>query len=262
MKLALPLSMMVVVSGSRLPTSSLQPAQESRPHLLPSPEQLSRVGLASETSELLHFLSLGGSLSSSMATGGSLSLNLSAMPPYETFMPACGSHVRKVVTSVDHSYSDEQLRTVLEHQCRLDKAFDHVAEDGFKHHDACVEFARQLSDARHEELSTGSSQGYAAFCADFFVHRGGKLHSAAMPAHTPPDTKHTAEIVAEAPVPAASKAATAEPTANAASTEGKSPAFARSGSWWKLCVVVLGVIILGVLVFVGYRRSMGSRPRQ
>jgi len=112
--------------------------------------------------QLLHFLETERSLESSAAS----------LPPYEDFMPACLEHTQELVHSVDESYTDMQLRKVLEDECLLDKQFTTV-EDGFDDHQACMKFAKELSAARMKELRTGSDKGYKVFCERFFVHKGG-----------------------------------------------------------------------------------------
>lgn len=236
-------------SASRISSSRQAP----RPHLLPSAEQLARAGLVSETTELLHFLAAGNFASSSAATLGSLGLNLGAMPPYESFMPACREHVRKVVVSVDHSYTDVQLEEVLEQQCKLDHAFDHVREDGFKQHDACKDFASNLAHARDEELRSGSSKGYEDFCEDYYVHRGGKLpHHAGADNATGPSA-----IVAEV----AGEAAQVEKAAEAVideEKEDKTPSSGTTGRVWKLCAVVLGVVVIVAVVLYAFSKRKPS----
>mmetsp|Transcript_60610 Transcript_60610/g.116832 ORF Transcript_60610/g.116832 Transcript_60610/m.116832 type:complete len:326 (-) Transcript_60610:36-1013(-) len=95
------------------------------------------------------------------------------LPPYADFMPACLEHTKDMVQSLDHGYTDEQLRQVLEHECQRDKEFTTV-EDGFDGHKACFKFATELTAARNKELKTGSDKGYTKFCERFFVHKGGE----------------------------------------------------------------------------------------
>jgi len=113
--------------------------------------------------QLLHFLE----------TERSLEKDASSLPPYEDFMPACLEHTENLVHSVDDSYSDMQLRKVLEDECERDKEFI-SAEDGFNDHKACMKFAKELTAARNKELKSGSDKGYKAFCERYYVHKGGE----------------------------------------------------------------------------------------
>jgi len=96
------------------------------------------------------------------------------LPSYKDFLPACTSHVKKVVQGVDRAYTDLQLQKVLENECSLDKQFT-THEDGFDHEEACRKFAKQLTEARMKELESGSVDGYEDFCKDYFVHKGGVI---------------------------------------------------------------------------------------
>mmetsp|Transcript_60608 Transcript_60608/g.116828 ORF Transcript_60608/g.116828 Transcript_60608/m.116828 type:complete len:326 (-) Transcript_60608:36-1013(-) len=98
---------------------------------------------------------------------------LADLPPYENYMPACLEHTKELVQSLDHGYTDMQLRQVLEHECQRSKEFTTV-KDGFDGHKACLKFASELTAARNKELKTGSDKGYTKFCERFFVHKGGE----------------------------------------------------------------------------------------
>lgn len=89
----------------------------------------------------------------------------------EEFLPGCLVHTAEIVEQIDGSYTDEQIKVVLENECWLDKEFPVVVDAGFKDHKACMKFAQTLTDARHEELATGSTKGYKTFCIDFFNHK-------------------------------------------------------------------------------------------
>jgi len=93
--------------------------------------------------------------------------------PQEEFLPLCVEHVKQTVRTVDFSYTDEQLKPILEEQCLLDGSFPHVHENGFKHEQACREFAEQLVSARDQELETKSDKGYTEFCMDYIQHKTG-----------------------------------------------------------------------------------------
>jgi len=97
------------------------------------------------------------------------------LPEFRFFKPRCVEHMRRVLRRIDLSYTDEQLRTVLEHECMLENDFPTTREDGFEHNRACKAYADDLSAARDEELSTGKTNGYDVFCKNYYVHKGGKL---------------------------------------------------------------------------------------
>uniref|UniRef100_A0A7S4USN1 Uncharacterized protein n=1 Tax=Alexandrium monilatum TaxID=311494 RepID=A0A7S4USN1_9DINO len=152
--------------------SSLRPAEPAAASV--SLGALSKVTgvLRLATDELLHFLE-------------------AALPPYEDFLPACMSHVKKVVQGIDRSYTDLQLQTVLEHECSRDEQFMTV-ESGLKEREVCMEFAEQLASARMKELDSGSTEGYAAFCQDYYKHKGGVMTQ--LPKESPKDNATEAEI--------------------------------------------------------------------
>jgi len=91
----------------------------------------------------------------------------------------CIAHVKEIVATVDHSYTDMQLQHVLEQQCHLDHEFE-GPEDGFDGHDHCKDFALKLKNARHEEVETGCEHGYTTFCEDYYIHKGGVIPGASL----------------------------------------------------------------------------------
>lgn len=90
----------------------------------------------------------------------------------EEFLPSCLVHTAEIVQEIDESYTDEQIKMVLQNECFLSKQFPTVHDNGFKSHAACMTFAESLSVARHEELADGSTDGYKTFCEDFYSHSG------------------------------------------------------------------------------------------
>jgi len=90
----------------------------------------------------------------------------------EEFLPSCLVHTAEIVQEIDESYTDEQIKMVLQNECYLSKQFPTVHDNGFKSHPACMRFAEDLSRARHEELADGSTEGYKTFCEDFYSHSG------------------------------------------------------------------------------------------
>jgi hypothetical protein len=95
------------------------------------------------------------------------------LPPLKEFLPSCLSHTAEIVQTIDRSYSDQQIQFALQNQCTLSKQFPTVVEDAFRNHKACMDFAEQLSTARHGELADGSTDGYNKFCHDFYRHHTG-----------------------------------------------------------------------------------------
>merc|ERR1719498_2342346 len=88
----------------------------------------------------------------------------------EEFMPKCLAHVKELVHTVDRHYTDAQLESVLQQECQLSKEFPNTHSSNFHTHEACMEFATKLSDARMKELETGETKQYEEFCADYYEH--------------------------------------------------------------------------------------------
>jgi len=99
---------------------------------------------------------------------------------FSAFLPACLAHTKRVIQVVDGSYTDIQLKTTLQNECQFSKEFPLTKDHGFKDHTACMDFAGDLTKARHAELANGSTKGYETFCEKFFVHQGGKRPSASV----------------------------------------------------------------------------------
>merc|ERR1719162_1119984 len=78
----------------------------------------------------------------------------------ERFVPKCLEHVKELTTMVDRHYTDVQLESVLQHECQLSKEFPNTRSSNFHTHEACMEFATKLSDARMKELETGETGQY------------------------------------------------------------------------------------------------------
>merc|ERR1719316_348881 len=53
------------------------------------------------------------------------------LPGLKAFLPACLAHTKAMVNQIDRSYTDLQLQTVLENECKLSKEFPALYEDGF-----------------------------------------------------------------------------------------------------------------------------------
>lgn len=94
---------------------------------------------------------------------------------FEVFLEGCLVHTAEMVQQIDRSYTDMQLKTVLENECSLSKEFPTIYDTGFEHHKACVDFASKLTDARFQELNTGSTKGYKEFCTKYYEHKVGKV---------------------------------------------------------------------------------------
>jgi len=86
------------------------------------------------------------------------------------FMPKCLAHVNKLVHTIDRSYTDMQLKSVLQQECLLSKEFPASHPSKFQSHEACMKFADQLSAARMKELETGETAQYKTFCKDYYEH--------------------------------------------------------------------------------------------
>jgi len=90
------------------------------------------------------------------------------LPGLKAFLPACLAHTKAMVNQIDRSYTDLQLQTVLENECKLSKEFPALYEDGFSSHKACLSFAQSLTEARFNELEGGKPEGYTKFCNKFY----------------------------------------------------------------------------------------------
>lgn len=90
---------------------------------------------------------------------------------YFDFEPGCLKHVRQLVTRSDKSYTDVYLEDHLRYACEMEKEFGmEIHNDGFKTHASCTQHAKDLHEARHEELATGNTNGYRVFCNSFYEH--------------------------------------------------------------------------------------------
>merc|ERR1719399_2461113 len=90
------------------------------------------------------------------------------------FMTVCLRHVEGLVQTLDQSYTDEHLGDVLHSTCIHEKDFPLSQHDGFKHKQACDEFADLLVAARDENLKDGTISGYNKFCDGYYEHKFGK----------------------------------------------------------------------------------------
>lgn len=84
------------------------------------------------------------------------------------FLPACLRHVEALLGSIDRSYTDIHLTTVLQNECALDKEFPLSREDGFEKTEVCLKYAARLAEAREDNLRSGASLGYREFCEDVY----------------------------------------------------------------------------------------------
>lgn len=89
-------------------------------------------------------------------------------PTMEHFVPVCMSHVHRLVNRIDLSYTDAQLQTVLENECWLMDHFDKVYVQTFHDDKDCTHFAKDLAEARDEELKSGKDHKYKQFCKKFY----------------------------------------------------------------------------------------------
>lgn len=90
------------------------------------------------------------------------------LPGLKNFLPKCLAHTTAILQQIDKSYTDMQLKTVLQNECKLSKEFPATYDDGFKSHDSCMAFADSLTEARFKELADGSTKGYTKFCEKFY----------------------------------------------------------------------------------------------
>jgi len=98
-------------------------------------------------------------------------------PDSKSFMDACLVHTAEMIDKVDQSYTDVQLKTVLENECHLAKEFPLTYTTNFDDHQACMDFASFLADARREELDSANhtnTKGYTEFCAKFYQDKYGQ----------------------------------------------------------------------------------------
>lgn len=97
----------------------------------------------------------------------------------QSFMMACLRHVEALIQRLDQSYTDVHLGEVLRDQCALEGHFPLSQSDGFKHKQACEEFAGLLVEARDENLKDGTINGYTLFCERMHEHKYGKAEEPA-----------------------------------------------------------------------------------
>eukprot|EP00929_Paragymnodinium_shiwhaense_P116379 TRINITY_DN85868_c0_g1_i1.p1 TRINITY_DN85868_c0_g1~~TRINITY_DN85868_c0_g1_i1.p1 ORF type:complete len:220 (+),score=35.92 TRINITY_DN85868_c0_g1_i1:51-662(+) len=150
---------------------------------------------------------------------------------YEQWEGHCMTYVNKLVHNIDRSYTDVQMVPNLQQQCILEHFFPKSREDGFDEQKACHDFAVRLAEARERELAGGEDRkdGYRAFCADFYQHKGyGKAEA---------EEEQTLEVTLEKP--------TAEPK-----KEGR--------PWMK---IGLGCLVLLIIV-VGCYYAMSKRGQE
>jgi len=100
---------------------------------------------------------------------------LEALPEFKQFLPTCVRHLKELVYDVDGSYTDVQLKTVLQHECLYEKHFPLSKDDGFPRKKHCEDFASLLTSAREAELFDGSTFPYKRACESYWELKGGKL---------------------------------------------------------------------------------------
>lgn len=133
--------------------------------------------------------------------------------PLAAFKPKCLAHVEKLIHSIDRSYTDEQLQTVLENECKLAQEFPNSQKSGYNSHDKCMEFAKKLATARDHELKTGETQQYAKFCEEYHHHLENDP--------VVPPAKLNATNCTKAAAPRTAPAATAKPAAKESPAKDK-----------------------------------------
>jgi len=123
--------------------------------------------LTAEAQKLLHFMSQPDEL------GFDYKKFNRTFPTESSFIPPCLEHVNRLVNKLDTSYTDEQLKQVLEHECWLMDEFQYTFYDSFetKHKRYCSRFAEELVEARLQELETGSDRGYIRFCQRYYTYQ-------------------------------------------------------------------------------------------
>lgn len=155
--------------------------------------------------------------------------------PYEQFRVDCLAHVHQLVDNIDRSYTDVQMENVLKHECAMESEFPAAKEDGFHTEAACHEFAELLTKARHEELATGSQEGYEEFCQKYYEHRN--AHPIGTPTAKP---LYVSEVRVEKPEPTTTT--TTETTTTAAPKEEES----ISSKLWLLLLVTVVLVFAGI----------------
>jgi len=110
---------------------------------------------------------------------------------FKAFLPGCLQHTNQTIQMIDRSYTDAQLKTVLQNECLLSKEFPLTKKSGFHSHSKCMDFADKLSAARNAELKDAKFTGgnlfkpvfsmgklatgcYNSFCESFYEHETGK----------------------------------------------------------------------------------------
>lgn len=165
------------------------------------------------------------------------------LPPFQEFRVQCLAHVHQLVDNIDRAYTDVQCENALKHECKLESEFPAAKEDGFHTEAACHEFAELLTKVRHDELATGSQEGYEEFCQKYYKHR--QDHSIGTPTAQP---LHVSEVKVDA------AAATTEEAATKTTTE--EPGGPHNLSWhlW----VILLLIVVGIFGGIYFLRRETS----
>lgn len=200
------------------------PRASGHDNLIPEDQQRE---LRHSADRLIHFLEVGDTVKAGSTGGGNdyAEANATAapqkMPPYDEYLPQCLAHVKEVVATIDEEYTDVQIQTVLTNECLLEKQFPSAHEDGFESEEACHEFARMLTEARNEELNSGSQTGYQDFCKTYYDHKV---------AGTSPQSQ-SAQIVEAPPDAVAEPESTTNPPQPAPKTTTKAPEREKKSSW-------------------------------
>jgi len=186
------------------------------------------------------------------------------LPEWRFFKPRCVDHMKRVLRRIDLSYTDEQLRTVLEHECVLDNDFPQTREDGFEHNRACKAYADDLTAARDEELATGKTDGYAEFCKNYYVHKGGKLEGVTGESkvyNVRKDVMKELKNEAEDAEKEGDKVeAEVEEEIEEVETDSKAKSVSRTSTW--IPVLMILILVVGIVALLLLRNKYRSAPAQ
>lgn len=87
------------------------------------------------------------------------------------FLTRCSAHVSELTQTLDRSYTNVQLSKLFAEECRLTGQFPLTHESHFRSHQACMEFAEKLANARTTELNDNKTSGqYLLFCGEYYDH--------------------------------------------------------------------------------------------
>eukprot|EP00445_Apocalathium_hangoei_P008429 CAMPEP_0203864498 /NCGR_PEP_ID=MMETSP0359-20131031/14804_1 /ASSEMBLY_ACC=CAM_ASM_000338 /TAXON_ID=268821 /ORGANISM="Scrippsiella Hangoei, Strain SHTV-5" /LENGTH=170 /DNA_ID=CAMNT_0050782255 /DNA_START=55 /DNA_END=564 /DNA_ORIENTATION=+ len=107
-------------------------------------------------------------------------------PSFEEYLPKCLAHLKGLIKTLDETYTDVQLRAVLQHECGRNTL------GSFEDEEACTDFADELFAAREKELGSNSTSGYPPLCKAFYERTTGEKVPSPKATLAPPTTAEPA----------------------------------------------------------------------